>query len=105
MRAALKPFGLTDWSFRTLVMLPRAAPSPRTSPERGDRTMTTKLRNPRLVSAAAVMLALCLAGARPVLAEPADLVIDHVTVLPMTKGAAAVRDATVVIRDGRIAEV
>ena len=24
MRAALKPYGLTDWSFRTLMMLPRA---------------------------------------------------------------------------------
>lgn len=38
-------------------------------------------------------------------AAPAQLVIEHATVLPMTSEGAPLRNATVVIRDGRIAEV
>jgi imidazolonepropionase-like amidohydrolase len=58
-------------------------------------------------SAAGLLGALAAFATAPAHAAPyaAPLVIEHVTVDPMTPGGAALADMTVVIRDGRIASV
>lgn len=55
----------------------------------------------------AILLSLCLAlTGQAVARTPAEvLVIEHVTILPMTREGAPQRDATVVIRDGRIERI
>jgi imidazolonepropionase-like amidohydrolase len=58
------------------------------------------------VFAMAMLALVCLpispaAGAKP----PKPLLIEHVTVLPMTAGGAPIRDATVIIENGRIASI
>ncbi|QUD90277.1 amidohydrolase family protein [Phenylobacterium montanum] len=60
---------------------------------------------PRRTLLAFALLTLAPAAAVSAPAGGADLVIEHVTVVPMTDGGAEIRDQTVVIRDGRIAEI
>jgi len=59
------------------------------------------------MSRISIFLATALAAFAPPAAarDPKPLVIEHVHVLPMTAGGAALDDVTVVIRDGRIASI
>jgi imidazolonepropionase-like amidohydrolase len=56
---------------------------------------------PRLLRTALLALVVC--GLMP--AARADIAIEHVTVLPMTRGGEVLKDTTVVIRNGRIASI
>jgi imidazolonepropionase-like amidohydrolase len=54
----------------------------------------------------ALFVLLAFVSGGPSAAEPAaPLVIEHVTVLPMTAGGAPIPDATVTLRDGRISSI
>ncbi|QUD90276.1 MarR family winged helix-turn-helix transcriptional regulator [Phenylobacterium montanum] len=48
MRAALKPYGLTDWSFRTLIMLPRVGDADATPVSMADLALLTGESAPNL---------------------------------------------------------
>lgn len=58
------------------------------------------MRFPAFLPAAALILM-----ATPAAASPPPLIIEHVTVEPMTADGAVLRDMTVTIRDGRIAAI
>lgn len=66
--------------------------------------MLNLLKSAVRTCAATVILAL-LAACQTVSTPESVLVVEHVTVLPMTESAAPIQDVSVVIRDGRIAEI
>lgn len=51
------------------------------------------------------LLFLCACTTVRAAAADAEFAIEHVTILPMTEGGAAMTDATLIVRDGRIAQV